>query len=68
MGTVPRRQRTFYVILKCALQHCSGDFARLLMQFTFNVECDTCPRNLKKQTTDTGDYVPYSLRRMLWDL
>ena len=27
---------TFYVILKCALQHCLGDFARLLMQFTVN--------------------------------
>ena len=39
------------MILKCALQHCSGDFARLLMQFTINVECDTgAPVTSTKQT------------------
>ena len=51
-------------ITKCALvQHCLGDFARLLlMQFTINVEFDTvAPVTYTKQTTDTGDYVPYSL-------
>ena len=26
------------LMIKCALQYCSGDFARLLTQFTINVK------------------------------